>query len=336
MKKLIFLCLLMLLGCEDPFYTKQQDNPEYIFETFWEELDRHYAFFAYTDLDWSALYKEYREKVTPATSEDELFHIFDTILDSLNDPHTILFAPRGTAGPVDYFNQFNTNQIDSIQHYFSTYEVINQTFEVGRIKDTNFGYVLIRTFDGDMEDFQTIQNIFNSFSDIDGLIMDVRSNRGGMISNTEVILDQLTDASYQVCQFRYRNGPFHSDFSPWINYRIEPENNTTAFQQPVMVLTNRHCFSACEWFVMSASALPQVTVIGDTTGGGSGRPILRELPNGWLLRVSNTQTILPSGKDFQFTGLSPDIPVSITAQDALKNKDTILETTISTLKEKVD
>ena len=40
---------------------------------------------------------------------------------------------------------------------------------------------------------------------------------------------------------------------------------------------------------------PNVTVIGDNSGGGSGsRPILKELPNGWAYRVSSS---LVSGVD---------------------------------------
>jgi C-terminal processing protease CtpA/Prc len=71
--------------------------------------------------------------------------------------------------------------------------------------------------------------------------------------------------------------------------------------------------------------------VGDTTGGGSAIPILRELPNGWILRISNSQLMLPSGTDFQNTGLYPQFPIWITSQDAENGIDTILEKAISIL-----
>jgi C-terminal processing protease CtpA/Prc len=102
--------------------------------------------------------------------------------------------------------------------------------------------------------------------------------------------------------------------------------------KPVAVLTNRGSFSATEWFVLFMQLQANVTIVGDTTGGGGAVPISRELPNGWILRVSNTQTKLASGKVFQKSGIAPDVPVWITESDEQKNVDTILESAIALLK----
>jgi len=58
------------------------------------------------------------------------------------------------------------------------------------------------------------------------------------------------------------------------------------YTDPIALLTNRRTFSAAESFVLAMRTLPQVTIVGDTTGGGSGNPLHRELPNGWGLSVS--------------------------------------------------
>jgi C-terminal processing protease CtpA/Prc len=102
----------------------------------------------------------------------------------------------------------------------------------------------------------------------------------------------------------------------------------------VAILTNRQTFSAAEWFVLFVKVMPNVTIIGDTTGGGSAKTILRELSNGWTLRTSNTQTLMSNGCDFQFTGLFPDIPIWISPEDYNREVDTILEKAILLLNNK--
>lgn len=328
----LFVCLILLcIGCEKLPVKDNQNDPEYIFDTFWSELDRNFSFFSYVNLNWDSVYSAYRPLVTVDTPDSELFHLFGHILRLLNDPHTMVYTPMGIGGPINYFDKFPLNQIDSIRHYFKNYQANDRIFEYGMLAGKNIGYIKIKTFNGIEANFEKFDSIVNIFHSADALIIDVRSNRGGLISNTRTVINSIADTLRLVCKYRIRNGPSHNDFSPWINYYIGNSAITAHYSKPIAVLTNRQSFSATEWFVMSARTLPNVTIIGDTTGGGSAMPIIRELPNGWLLRISNSQTQLSSGRDFQFTGLYPDIPVWISAADASKNIDAILEKAMAVL-----
>jgi len=329
MKKLLFtFWFFLMFGCEDPFSSDQQQTD--VFESFWEEVDRNYAFFDESEIDWDSIKLVNQQQINLLSSEQQLFETIDEMLKDLNDPHTVVYAPMGIAGPTNYFDQFPINQVDDMSGYFDNYTSLNRVFEYGMLKNVNLRYIRIKTFDGEANLFEQFDSLLNIFSGISGLIIDVRSNRGGLISNTEVVMKPLTDSTRRVAKYRARNGNSHADFSDWINSYIKP-SGMRSFTKPIAVLTNRQTFSATEWFVLSAAVLPNVTIVGDTTGGGSGRPILRELPNGWLLRVSNTQTQLPSGRDFQFTGLYPDIPIWISEKDRMNNVDTILEQAIALL-----
>ena len=113
---------------------------------------------------------------------------------------------------------------------------------------------------------------------------------------------------------------------------MNPGSKIKWTDKPVIVLTNRRSYSATEWFVLFMDLQPNVQIVGDTTGGGGAVPITRELPNGWILRVSNTQTRLPSGKVFQKSGIFPDVPVWIPQEDETNNIDTILEKAIQLLR----
>ena len=81
--------------------------------------------------------------------------------------------------------------------------------------------------------------------------------------------------------------------------------------------------------------LPQVTVMGDRTGGGSGLPFSSELPNGWSVRFSACP-VLDVNKQHTEFGIDPDIAVAITGEDIMKGRDTIIEAAIGLLLAKSD
>ena len=78
-------------------------------------------------------------------------------------------------------------------------------------------------------------------------------------------------------------------------------------------------------------SIPTVTVIGDTTGGGSANPITLQLPNGWSYRVARWIQYAADKKVFEGKGLAPNIPVWISKADSLGGKDVILERAIKFL-----
>ena len=165
-----------------------------------------------------------------------------------------------------------------------------------------------------------------------GIVVDVRNNGGGSDRNSKTVASRFFDEKRLFRYVRYRNGPRHSDFTDFIPDYIEPEGKTQ-FTKPVILLTNRRCFSATEDFVLAMRILPQVTVVGDTTGGGAGNPVLRVLPNGWLYRLSRWIEYTSEKESFEGIGFAPDILVGISPADSLSGKDTILETAIRMLEQ---
>ena len=67
-----------------------------------------------------------------------------------------------------------------------------------------------------------------------------------------------------------------------------------------------------------------VTVVGDKTGGGAGLPFSSELPNGWSVRFSACPMYDKNKESSEF-GIEPHHNVSLTADDFIKGKDTIIE-----------
>jgi hypothetical protein len=330
MRKYFILIILILCSCEKKLFEDRKSDPEFIFDAFWQEIDRNYPFFTYTNLNWDSVYSVYRPQVTLHTTEKELFVICTHMLDLLKDAHTNIYTPLGVGGNTTYLGKFRTNQITLKDTIFKSYTA-GRVFEYGMLKNRNIGYIKIRTFQTENTYFQEIDSILNFFKATNGLIIDVRSNQGGLLSNSIFVASRFADSTRFAAKYRVRNGSNHNDFSEWTNMYISKSNTGNHYLKPVAILTNRQSFSATEWFVLFTREMPQITIIGDTTGGGSSPILTRELPNSWILRTSNRQTLTPYGSDFQYTGLYPDIPVWITTEDFNKNIDTILERAISEL-----
>lgn len=90
------------------------------------------------------------------------------------------------------------------------------------------------------------------------------------------------------------------------------------------MLTNRRSFSATNDFVNHMRCLPNVTTIGDKTGGGSGMPFTSELPNGWSVRFSASPHFDAEMNHIEF-GIEPDIKADMLQEDEMRGKDTLIE-----------
>ena len=122
---------------------------------------------------------------------------------------------------------------------------------------------------------------------------------------------------------RHKTGKGHNDFSEPYPIELEP-SNSIRWQKKTVVLTNRRSYSATNDFVNQMSCLPNVTIMGDKTGGGSGMPFTSELPNGWTVRFSASPHFNADMEQIEW-GIEPDIKINMDETDEAKHIDTIIE-----------
>lgn len=76
------------------------------------------------------------------------------------------------------------------------------------------------------------------------------------------------------------------------------------------VLTDPSTYSAAEDFLVGLQGLDHVTVLGERTGGGSGRPRIPPLGPDLSLRISTAITYDRSGNPVERRGIVPDGPLT--------------------------
>lgn len=333
MKKIFKLILLsaVLGSCQKGLIEKDpENNPVNNFDYLWNQLKQKYALFEFKNVNWDEVYERYRPRVHNEMSDYRLFSVMDSMLFELRDGHTNLTSPWNRSRNWEwYLNSPPNFNYDVIERNY----LGNKYWIIGPLSITvidSIGYLYYGSFSSRVSDAQ-MQYALNGFGKVKGIIIDVRHNTGGSTENIDVIASRFTDNKVHTCSWIYKTGPGPNDFSAPEKKYIEPAKAGKRFTGPVVVLTNRKCYSATNDFVLTMKALPNVTIIGDTTGGGGGLPFNGELPNGWQFRFSSSQTLAPDGFNVE-SGIAPDIRVDIKPADQAKGIDSIIEAALEFLK----
>jgi carboxyl-terminal processing protease len=326
---LLFVCLV---GCEKILGPDPANTPENNFEIFWKDFNLYYAQFQIRHIDWDSVYAVTRPQISQQTTDKQLYGYLAAIIRGINDMHVDLSTPLGYASwalphPTSYPSMWLINPCK----YLQCGSPQSSIMEYRLTQDPSIGYIRIWKFGGggsalELYDdrYLVIDYILRQFKDTKGLLIDVRGNQGGEGFNAEIVADRFADKKRLCMKYCKKIGPGKNDFSEWINHYTEPKG-AYQYLKPVVVLTSRETGSAAEYFVMAMKVLPHVTIMGDTTGGGFGLPIYRELPNGWTYRLATEIGADADGYIIEGMGIPPDIPILTTVADSINGIDRIIE-----------
>jgi len=314
-----FIALMLLPSCahDDEWTDDQLGN----FDALWSIMDQHYSFFAYKDVDWTEVGERYRRMVDNDMSDRELFDVCAAMLKELKDGHTNLIASHDVSRywiweqyPVNYDERI-------IDQYYLNFDYKMASGIKYQILSNNYAYMYYASFSSGIGE-GNLDQILTYLSTADGLIIDVRSNGGGYLTNVQTLVERFIDQKTLAGYICHKTGTGHDDFSDPYAYYFEPAKDHVHYLKPVVVLANRGSFSATNNFVSIMRGLDQVTVVGDTTGGGCGLPFTSELPNGWRVRFSSCPLMDRDGHLTEY-GVAPDVRVDMDESDA--TRDAILE-----------
>ena len=330
MKKFVFMglmglmALIGLMGCvnEEEFDNSPQGN----LDALWKIIDEHYCFLDYKQqeygLDWQQVHQKYRQQVTGNINNEQLFEVLGNMLSELRDGHVNLSAAHDFARYWQWFENHPANFSDSLERrYLGTDYRIASGLRY-KVLDDNIGYIRYESF-SDGIGSGNLTEVLNYLLLCRGLIIDIRNNGGGDLTNAEKFAARFTNEKTLVGYIQHKTGPGHHDFSEKEPRYIEPAA-ALRWQKPVCVLTNRHVFSAANEFTLYMKAMPNVKIVGDRTGGGAGMPFSSSLPNGWVVRFSAVPMYDALHQSTEF-GIEPDYPVELQFEDVLRGEDTIIE-----------
>ncbi|MEP4076939.1 S41 family peptidase [Haloferula sp.] len=200
--------------------------------------------------------------------------------------------------------------------------VIDNRRRVEELSDGKLGYVHIaRMFWDDFEQFE--REIYAAGHGKDGLIIDIRDNGGGMV--TDHLLTVLCQPRHAVTIPRDGGPGYPQDRKVYASWH-----------KPLIVLCNQNSYSNAEIFAHAIKTLGRGKLVGVTTAGGVISAGKDRILDAGTLRVPFRGWFLPdTGEDMEMNGATPDITVWASPDELIADRDPQLEVSVDTLLEQV-
>ncbi|NOK38193.1 S41 family peptidase [Corallococcus exercitus] len=319
-----------------------------LFDVFRATFAEHYASFPRRDPDWLARLDAQRSRVTPDMDGRALFTLFADALRSLNDAHVELLAddaasdtltyearPTGTFAMLDQTAVAMARPARDVQREWMRayrdgilqtvlrgegHHVANQRilwgFAAPRVAYLNLltmgGFVAAAegqtsTLAQELAALEPVlDEALTAFAGADVLVLDVSNNRGGHDAVARAIAERFT-AQPRRAYTKWATGA--KDVPPQV-FTLQPTPRPS-FHGPVYVVTSDVTVSAGEVLTLALRALPNVVQVGTATRGAFSDMLVKPLPNGWTVHLSNEHYADMTGQDFEARGLPPQRPLDV-------------------------
>ncbi len=176
-----------------------------------------------------------------------------------------------------------------------------QTVRSNRIEGhENIGYIRIASFD-EVTDEQFAEHFDKMKDEIDGLIIDLRYNPGGLTNVVSAIADELLPEDLIIYYTEDKAG----------NRDVVKTVTKEAFDKPIVVLVNEGSASASEILSGALKDHERAKLLGTTTFGKGLVQQAFGLRDGSMIKVTVSKYFTPDGHFIHETGIEPDIRVEL-------------------------
>ena len=164
----------------------------------------------------------------------------------------------------------------------------------------NIGYLRVRAFNEQSHDqlLKQIQKIKNK--KLDGYILDLRNNPGGLLSQAIKITETFLDGG-EIVSTRGRD---KNDIKIFNAKKGDKINN-----KPLIILINKGSASASEIVSGALKDHKRAIILGEKSFGKGSVQSIIPLKNGGGLRLTTAKYYLPSGISIHEKGVEPDITI---------------------------
>ncbi len=332
----ILILFIGLTSCEKLI---MKPNPstgnKAVFSEYSTLVKEKYAMLDFKGVDIDHLIDSISPLINDEMGKEELFKNASIITTRLRDGHSSLIAieedffsfadfdlhkgyPVAFNDTILTDNYLHSNVSPSLKHFeYSDEQGITNVNYGYLAQSETIAYVRIPSFNVEIPD-EDIETMFMEINSSAGLILDVRGNGGGDPSlSTKVASYFMNNETYTGFE-RFKTGPELDDFSDSESI-VTPAESNYRYVKPIVVLTDRGCYSATTTLAYNMNPLSHVTFMGQRTGGGSGSVADGYLSNGWQWSLSTSEFIDHLGNHLD-DGIDPDIAVDFDNSDLTKDE----------------
>jgi len=168
-------------------------------------------------------------------------------------------------------------------------------------KNKDLGYIRLKSFNENTDkQFLDIVKKFEKNSKIEGYILDLRNNPGGLLTQAISITDFFLDDG-EIVSTKGRKASETRKFFAKKGDEIRGK--------PIIVLINNGSASASEIFAGALKDHKRAIILGENSYGKGSVQSIIPLRNGGGMRLTISKYYLPSGNSISEVGIAPDITV---------------------------
>lgn len=172
-----------------------------------------------------------------------------------------------------------------------------------QLLDNQIGYIRLSSFQENSTQDLVKQLALWQTKPLNGLILDLRNNPGGLLDQAIQIADVFLDRGRIVAT----EGRF---FDANSDYYASPQ--TMVKSVPMLVLINKGSASASEVLAAALQENGRAKLIGQTSfGKGTVQSLIPTLTEGNAIKLTIAKYTTPNGKDIHSKGIVPDIKVAL-------------------------
>lgn len=229
---------------------------------------------------------------------------------SLHDAVKLIRGKKGTIVTLWVFREgFETSK---------PFELKRSTIKIESVKwkalEDDFGYVRIAQFQEkttvDLE--KALGELGSKEGKMKGLVLDLRNNPGGLLDQAVSVSSKFLEGGIIVST----KGRSESD-----NKEYGADKFGTHPKYPIVVLVNAGSASASEIVAGALQDHKRAVILGTVTFGKGSVQTILPLDDGSAVKLTTSKYYTPSGRSIQAKGIEPDIVVSMTTREYLKEAD---------------
>ncbi len=157
-----------------------------------------------------------------------------------------------------------------------------------------------QTYPNVIDGFEEVVAEMGGIEKVGGVVLDLRNNPGGLLSQAISLSDAFLDAG-EIVSTRGRN--------PEDTERVNAQEGDLAEGKPVVVLINGGSASASEIVAGALQDHHRAIIVGTKSFGKGSVQTVLPMRQGGMMRLTTARYYTPSGRSIQALGVSPDIVV---------------------------